>query len=501
VAEHQLGVIAAGHPVSAQAGAEVLREGGNAVDAAVGAVLASFVCEPLLTGLGAGGYMLVSAPGREPVLLDFFVEAPGRGADPAARAELIPITVSFGDAVQVFNIGAASVGTYGTALGLHEAATRFGRVPLSELTGRAARLAREGVTLTGQQGYLLEILGDIVTSTPEGMALFAPEGRLLAPGERLRQPELAAALDRLGSEGPEPFFSGDLAAAIVDWVGARGGMLTAEDLAAYRVIDRRPIEVGYRGRTVLTNPPPSAGGILIARALGWLEADAQAPDVERIVEVMERTQDERTPEFLTGLDDPDFIQRFLDTQGRAEGRLGSTTHIAVLDRDGWACSVTCSNGTCSGVIVPGTGVHLNNMLGEQDLNPLGFHRHPPGRRLPSMMAPTTVLRGGVPQLVLGSAGSNRIRSAILQTIIRVIDGGMRAGDAVEAPRVHFEDGVVYAEPGADTRPLEAAGRAIARFHERNLFFGGVQAAERDASGAFWGGGDPRRGGAAITVTA
>src|SRR5205085_8851231 len=177
--------------------------------------------------------------------------------------------------------------------------------------------------------------------------------------------------------------------------------------------------------------------------------------------------------------------------------LGSTTHIAVMDGDGMACSVTCSNGSCSGVVVPGTGVHLNNMLGEQDLNPLGFHRHPPGRRMPSMMAPTAVLRDGVAELVLGSAGSNRIRSAILQTIVRVIDEGLRARDAVEAPRVHFEDGVVYAEPGVDTSQVEAAGRPVARFRARNLFFGGVQAVERDQTGSFWGGGDPRRGGAAL----
>jgi gamma-glutamyltranspeptidase / glutathione hydrolase len=212
---------------------------------------------------------------------------------------------------------------------------------------------------------------------------------------------------------------------------------------------------------------------------------------------MESTQSERTPEFLEGLADPGFVDRFL---GRRPA-LGSTTHIAVLDREGWACSVTCSNGSCSGVVVPGTGVHLNNMLGEQDLNPLGFHRHPPGRRLPSMMAPTSVLRDGVPELVLGSAGSNRIRSAILQTIIRVIDGGLPAGDAVDAPRVHFEDGVVYAEPGIATGALEGSGRAIARFRDRNLFFGGVQAVECDPAGAFWGGGDPRRGGASIVVQA
>jgi gamma-glutamyltranspeptidase/glutathione hydrolase len=495
----QLGVIAAGHPTTAEAGADVLRGGGNAVDAAIGAMLASFACEPLLNALGAGGYMLVVPPDRDPVLLDFFVEAPGRGADPGARAELIPISVSFGDAIQVFNIGAASVGAFGLPVGLCQASERFGRLALSDLVGPAAALAREGVPLNAQQAYVVKILGDIVTSTPESRALFAPSGRLVGEGDTVRQPELADALERLGAEGADPFYTGDIAAAIGEWVRAHGGTLTAADLAAYKVVDRDPVHVDYRGREVLTNPPPSAGGILIARALALLQDAAGTPGLERVVNVMETTQRERTPEFLAGLDDPAFVSRFLARRGG--GGFGSTTHIAVIDRDGWACSVTCSNGSCSGVVVPGTGVHLNNMLGEQDLNPLGFHRHPPGRRLPSMMAPTVVLRDGNPELVLGSAGSNRIRSAILQTIIRVLDDGLRAGDAVRAPRVHFEDGVVYAEPGVDTAPLEAAGRAIARFRELNLFFGGVQAVERDAGGSFWGGGDPRRGGEAVVVAA
>ncbi len=493
MAEPQLGVVAAGHPVTARIGADVLRGGGNAVDAAVAAVLASFACEPLLTGLGAGGYMLVIAPESAPVLLDFFVEAPGRGGEAAARAELVPISVSFGDAVQIFNIGAASVGTYGLPLGLTEASRRFGRIPLAELVRPAVELARDGVELNVQQAYVIEILAGIVTSTPESEALFAPGGDLVGAGDVIRQPELADALERLGSEGAKPFYTGDIAASIVRWVSERGGMLTRDDLASYEVVDRSPVRVSYRGREVLTNPPPSAGGILIALALGWLDDQPGPPDLARIVEVMERTQAARTPEFLDGLDDPEFTARFLG------GRLGSTTHIAVIDADGSACSVTCSNGSASGVIVPGTGVHLNNMLGEQDLNPLGFHRDPPGRRLPSMMSPTVVLRDGTPELVLGSAGSNRIRSAILQTIIRVVDEGLRAGDAVEAPRVHFEDGIVYAEPGIDTAALERAGMAIGRFRERNLFFGGVQAAERDRAGRFWGGGDPRRGGDAIVV--
>ncbi len=492
-----LGVIAAGHPLSAQAGADAMLAGGNAVDGAVASMLTSLACEPLLTSLGAGGYMLVVEPGRPPVLLDFFVEAPGRGGEGGTMATLVPISVSFGDADQVFNIGPASVGTYGVAAGVSEASARFGRIPLAELVRPAARVARDGVELNPAQAYVIEILAGIVTSTPECAALFAPEGSVLRAGDTVRQPELADALERLGAEGTAPFYTGDIAAAIVEWLSNRGGLVTGEDLAAYEVVDRTPIRASYRGRDVVTNPPPSAGGILIARALALLDSDPEVPDLERIVATMERTQAERTPEFLAGLDDPEFVKRFLARRSP----LGSTTHVAVLDRDGWACSCTCSNGSCSGVVVPGTGVHLNNMLGEQDLNPLGFHSHPAGRRLPSMMSPTAVLRNGTPELVLGSAGSNRIRSAILQTVIRVVDDGLEAGDAVRAPRVHFEDGVVYAEPGIDTRALERDGRAIAHFRELNLFFGGAQAAARDGHGRFSGGGDPRRGGAALVVRA
>ena len=147
MAGQQLGVVAAGHPRTARAGADVLRDGGNAVDAALAAMAVSFACEPLLTGLGAGGYMLVVAPDGSQTLLDFFVEAPGRGIDPTAHGELEPIDVSFGDAIQVFNIGEASVGTYGVPAGLCEAATRFGSVPLADLVAPGARLARDGVEL------------------------------------------------------------------------------------------------------------------------------------------------------------------------------------------------------------------------------------------------------------------------------------------------------------------------------------------------------------------
>jgi len=202
----QLGVVAAGHPVSARVGADVLRAGGNAVDAALASMLASFVCEPLLTGLGAGGYMLVVAPGQAPTLLDFFIEAPGRGSDVSRSGSLLPVRVSFGDAVQTFNIGAASVGTFGMPAGVCEAARRFGRVPLGQLVAPAAALARDGVELNPQQAYVVEILEATINSTAEAAALFAPGGRLLRAGDRLRQPELADALERLGAEGARPFY-------------------------------------------------------------------------------------------------------------------------------------------------------------------------------------------------------------------------------------------------------------------------------------------------------
>ena len=483
------GIVAAGHPLTAGAGADVLRAGGNAVDAAIAAMLTSFVCEPLLTGLGAGGYMLVAAPGQDDVLLDFFVAAPTEGE----RAPLVPVDVSFGDAVQVFNIGAASCGAYGTPAGVWEAASRYGTVPLEALAAPAVALARGGVEVNAEQAYLFDILSPITEHSAQSRALYLPGGRPHREGERYALPETGDAIERLAAEGPAPFYTGDIAGAVVEWVTERGGTVTHEDLAAYAAVAREPVRVPYRGREVLTNPPPSAGGTLLAYALALLDRAPGPPSALDLVDAMERAQAERTPAFLEGLDAPSFLDTFMAS------RLGSTTHISVMDADGWACAVTCTNGEGSGVVVPGTGMHVNNMMGEQDLSPLGFFTHPPGRRLPSMMAPTIVLSEGRPELVLGSAGSNRIRSALLQVIVNVLDRGMDAAAAVDAPRMHWEDGSVYAEPGIDLEALADAGYPLAPFRARNLFFGGCQAVERSAGGVLSGGGDPRRGGAVVVA--
>ena len=204
--------------------------------------------------------------------LDFFVEASGRGADLAARESLLAVDVSFGDVVQVFHIGAASCGTYGTPAGVCAAADRFGTVPLAELTAPAVALAREGVRVNSEQAYVYEILAPIYSSTAECRALFMPEGRVPHEGDVLRDPEMADSLERLGAEGAAPFYSGDIGAAISDRVCRLGGTLTREDLAAYEAVPREPVRVRYHGREVLTNPPPSAGGTLLAYALALLAA-------------------------------------------------------------------------------------------------------------------------------------------------------------------------------------------------------------------------------------
>jgi gamma-glutamyltranspeptidase/glutathione hydrolase len=495
----------------------VLREGGNAVDAAVCAVLTSFVVESPLTGLGAGGFMLVHTA-DEDVLLDFFVEVPGRGGAEFG-AELVPVPVRFDETPQVFNVGAASCGVPGTPAGLADALRRFGSMPMAELIRPAVAHARDGVRINTQQAYLLEILDPILTRSAEGRAVYAPEGRVLREGDAFRFGDLAAALERYGADGPEPFYRGDIAQRIAEWVIERGGVLGADDLAAYAPVAREPVRAAFRGREIHTNPPPSAGGILIALCLDLLER-LGSEGVEDVVATMDVANQARTEEFHAGLYDPAFTQSFLapDRLGRlaerirsgvgpGEGRapggpLGSTTHITAVDGDGRCAAVTCSNGTGSGLVVPGTGVHVNNMLGEQDLNPLGFHGLPPGRRMPSMMAPTMVLRDGELEVGLGSGGSNRIRSAILQVILRMIADGMPAQDAVDAGRVHFEDGVVHSEPGVDPEALSRLARrvSVVRWRRRNLFFGGVHAVARDPdTGELRGGGDPRRGGAVVVL--
>ena len=264
------GVVAGGHPATAEAGAWALREGGNAVDAAVAAVLTSFATESSLTGLGGGGFMLVHDSDRS-ALIDFFVAAPGH-AGIERKSELVAAPVEFTDSVsQVFNIGAASCGVPGTAAGLERALQDFGSMPLSELVAPAIAAARDGVPVDARGAYLFKILSPILVHEAEAAAIYAPSGRLLAEGDTFCFPELADALELYAAEGSDPFYRGEVAKKVSDWVLERGGTLAPGDLAAYEPVVREPVRARFRDSEVVTNPPPSSGGTLIAFALELLE--------------------------------------------------------------------------------------------------------------------------------------------------------------------------------------------------------------------------------------
>jgi gamma-glutamyltranspeptidase/glutathione hydrolase len=442
------GAIAAGHPLTAAAGAAVLEAGGNAVDACVAAAFTSWVAESMLTGPGGGGFMLVHH--GETTVFDAFVTVPRA----VVESELLALAVDFdGDTQQVFHTGPGAVGVPGTARGLEAAHRRFGSLPWAELAAPAIRLAREGVELTPAQGYLHRILDGLLRHSPEGDAMYG--GRVLLAGERLVLPDLASTLERIAAGGAGVLYEGEIARAIAAHVP-----VTLDDLAAYEVIEREPVSVAFRGCEFRSNPPPSSGGRLIALGLESLGDDF---DIVHAMEVMDAA---RVP------------------------AAGGTTHISVVDARGDAASLSCSLGSGSGVVVPGTGIHLNNMLGEADLK--GSAR--PGERLTSMMAPSVVLQDGRPRLVIGSAGSERLRGAILQVVANVVGRGMGVEDAVDAPRLHLDGGVVHAEPG-----IELERENVVRFGRRNLYFGGVSAVEVRADGELAAAGDPRRGGAGMVV--
>jgi gamma-glutamyltranspeptidase / glutathione hydrolase len=474
------GAIAAGHPLTAEAGARVLEAGGTAVDACIAAAFTSWVCESSLTGPGGGGFMLVhDARDGKTRLLDFFVAVP---AAAHASGQLLEVAIDFdGDTEQRFRTGAAAVAVPGTALGLEAAHRRWGTVPWAELAAPAARLAREGVELTGAQAYLHRILDGLLRHSPEGDAMYG--GRTLAAGETFAVPELGETLERIGAEGAEALYSGALARAVVEHVQAGGGTLTLEDLAAYRVVRRRPLAMSYRGHEFRSNPPPSSGGLLVALGLQAL-GDAE-PTPEAVAHAMEAQEAARAGGFV----------RALHRGGLAQKLLTGTTHISVVDAQGSAASLSASLGSGSGVVVPGTGIHLNNMLGEADL----VTDARPGERLTSMMAPSVVLRDGEPRLVLGSAGSARLRGAILQVVANVVAGGMSVADAVDAPRIHVEEGVAHCEDAAVADRFESEGRTVVRFRRRNLYFGGVSAVEVLPDGSLAAAGDPRRGGAGVVI--
>src|SRR5438874_2479936 len=439
------GAVAAGHPLTAQAGARALMEGGNAVDACVAAAFAGAVTESALTSPGAGGFMLVHrASDGVTRLADFFVAAPGLGQRAARHGEMQVVDVGFGETTtQPFRIGPASCAVPGAVAGLEAAHRAFGRLPWRELLAPAIELAQGGVELTRPQAHLHALLDPILRAAPEGRRIYSrPNGERLVAGDTLRLPELADTLEAIASRGAAAVYRGGRAKAIVATVREGGGELTLEDLARYRVVWRRPVRARFRGHAFVSNPPPSSGGVLIAYGLALLEGlpDAHPGSAEALAalgEVMQEQAEARGGSFSRDLHRGGLAARLLEPANLRSARarvarrlkrahagelasIGGTTHVSAIDAEGNAASVSTSTGSGSGVVVPGTGIYMNNMLGEYDL--VAGRTMPPGRRLTSMMAPSIVLDGaGRPRLVVGSAGSARLRGAIMQIVVNGLE--------------------------------------------------------------------------------
>lgn len=522
------GVVSAGHSLTAKAGIQMLKDGGNAFDAALAACFASFVCESPLTSIGGGGFFMAHDSAGETLLYDFFPNVPGLGKDVRKESlDFYPVDINFGGTIQEFHIGKGAVAVPGCMAGLAEVFERHCSLPLKVLLDPAIDYAAKGVVLNKEQASFKEILSPILTLSEAGRKVYSPQGVLLKEGERIVKSDMAETLQYLAYEGLNAFYTGEISEKILSHFGD-GGLITRKDLENYRVEVRRPLEINYRGKKIYSNPPPSSsGGCLLAFSLKLIEGydlgkmdQNSAEALELIYQVMELTDEARGEDFDHKVYERDIVDTFL-AEDRIESyrqrigldlnsnsdyerpSTGNTTHISVVDEMGNAASVTTSNGEGCGHMIPGAGVMLNNMLGEEDINPHGFHTQPAGSRMSSMMAPTIVMDGNYPSLVLGSGGSNRIKNAIFQVILNMIDHKMAAHDAVNSARAHWDKKVFQIEPGphADVLDkLQNVGIPVNSWEKKNMYFGGVHTVVAgDAVAGLTGAGDLRRGGVCLSV--
>lgn len=510
------GVVAAGDRQTAAAGAELLSDGGNAVDAAVGAAFASFVCEmPLASPLG-GGVLVTRDSSGSARALEFFARVPGLGAPPGSERDFHDVEVDFGATTQVFHIGKGSAAVPLALPGLLEAHDAFGALPFARVLEPAIRLGSRGYELGDRVAFVFHLLAPIAGWSDGSRSLYYDGGELARAGARLHNRALAAVLEELARDRGVTRALGEQ--LVREHGPGAGGTITAEDLARAEPVHGSPLSVRLGARRVSTAPAPSTGGALVAlgaRLLSGVGERASFLSAEHVAEValaQEVLLDVRTVDFAERLRDPKFVAALLSDDGVqrlrnraavADNPLGSTTHISALDARGGAASLTLTNGEGSGWVLADTGMHVNNLLGEEDINPRGFHAEPPGTVLTTMMAPTVVDAADGDCIALGSGGSNRLRNAILMTLTHLLEFGVSPERAVLAPRLHLENA-----GGRRRLAVEAAGQSAAAldwllarygqdsavFEAQNMYFGGVHVAS-SAGPAYFGHGDPRRGGA------
>lgn len=507
MSKYSKSIVASGHPLVCEAAGIILKEGGNAFDAVVAAGFASSVVEPALNSLGGGGLLLGhSAAKGQNFLFDFFVDTPGLGLKKSVDdPHFFPVTVQFSGSDQDFNVGLGSVAVPGTLKGLLHTHKRLGIMALTDVLAPAIELAK-GHVANAKQAYFLQLLRPIMTLFPEGNAIYNSCGKYLSEGDLLINNDLSAFMEMIAAGDGDTLYRGDIAQNIAEDMAADGGLLTYRDLASYEVKERTPMAVAFRDYELFTSPAPSLGGALIGLSLS-LQSLYGPPDYPfgkeeyllHTTGLMQEVEKLRISGFST---EDDLKAFFNSTQGEQSVdniRIFSrgTTHVSIADKDGNCASMTCSNGEGSGYFAPGTGVMLNNMMGEDDLHPEGFHSSPSGQRVGSMMSPSLLIKDGDVELVIGSGGSKRIRTAVTQVLYQVVDFKRSIQDAIDAPRLHWDGDIVQIEPGFPAPGIETLASRVQlnEWAAKGVYFGGVHAVIPGVEGAA----DARRGGGVLEV--
>lgn len=480
--------VAAGHQATADTAMTILKDGGNAVDAAIAAYWAACTAEPFMASAGAGGFAMVLPAGKAPVLIDFFCQTPGQTPNP--KVPFKAIKVDFGESQEVFYIRTGSIAVPGAVAGMFHLLDRYGTRPMNVLAQPGVQLAKDGIALNDFQAYDLFLLRDFVGDSTIGRHRFYQDGRIKQVGEVIALPDWAGYLEDLARQDARCFYEGEAGQRIVS---DHPEHLSLSDLKNYRVIDRQPLQVHFQGHTIWTNPYPSIGGMLLGILLGemhhWPEEVLrdQGGFLVRWEALCSRLHS-------VGFREESLLDMAISLFPPGEmppQAWSGTSHLSIVDHWGNAVALTFSIGEGSGYFIPGTDIQLNNMLGEPSLLPDGPFTWQPDVRLSSMMAPTIMTSPDQDAgTALGSGGAGRIPFMLAQVIHRIVSENLHIPAAVRAPRSHRDDLHIHLEPGfSESIYTKAYSLPVQRWKQPSLFFGGVHAvrwrgAEMEACGDF-----------------
>ena len=489
--------------LAADAAHELAGDGGNAVDCALAAAVLAMNTEPGVCALAGGAYVTIWKPGSDPVTIDGNVAIPGRSATEEQRGRGVEsVTMEYGGGITTL-VGTGTVGVPGTLAAVESAWKRFGSAKWRAILEPTIRATRDGFPLSSACHYYLGYSGDpIFGRSEDGHAALHDGDKLRVAGSTIVVPHLSDSIALIAEDGARAFYEGDLAAKMIAHVQDAGGMLGAADLQQYRAQERPCLRTAVGPWTIATNPPPAVGGVVLSAMLSAFSNEAcdgwDSAATAKLIAVQRACLNYRK-QHLDLADDVGAVAETLLKAAR-EGALpqpwtsAATVHTSAVDDQGLGCAITASSGYGSGEMPAGTGLWLNNCLGEIELNRRGLDAGPVGARLPSNMAPSVACRKGQ-VLAVGSPGADRITTAMHQFFVNALQLGMPLGEAVAFPRVHVDtsgnEDRLAAESGLD---LPITDLPLKTYPELNMYFGGVGAASFSVDGGFDVAADPRREG-------